>query len=149
MQLVLSLRQGGCQLAPSHVKRDLNTWADELTHPDPTGFNLAKRLRASGPLQSHTLMNWVFQELYPKTKPGTGATGSEIPESTGWFSPCSLSLFVFTTSWRHPWTRFPSGSLVASQLGSVAVHLNVTSFNSIKTTNLTKLQKSAAFAASS
>ena len=25
MQLVLSLHQGGCQLAPSHVKRDLNT----------------------------------------------------------------------------------------------------------------------------
>ena len=38
MQLVLTLHKGGAQLAPSHVKRDLNQWADELTHPNPTGF---------------------------------------------------------------------------------------------------------------
>ena len=39
MQLVLTLRQGGCQLAPSHVKRDFNTWADELTHPSDLHFD--------------------------------------------------------------------------------------------------------------
>ena len=39
MQIVLTLHKGGAQLAPSHVKRDLNQWADELTHPNPTGFD--------------------------------------------------------------------------------------------------------------
>ena len=28
----------GMQIAPSHVKRDYNTWADELTHPALNGF---------------------------------------------------------------------------------------------------------------
>ena len=39
MQLVLTLHKGGAQLAPHHVKRDLNQWADELTHPNPTGVS--------------------------------------------------------------------------------------------------------------
>ena len=33
MQLLLTLQKGGAQLAPSHVKRDLNQWADELQGP--------------------------------------------------------------------------------------------------------------------
>ena len=70
MQLVLSLHQQGCQLAPpSYMKWDLNTRADELIHPDPHGFNPAKRLRTTAPLKSYTLMNWVFHELYPTTPP--------------------------------------------------------------------------------
>ena len=39
MQLVLTLHKGGVQLAPHHVKRDLNQWADELTHPKPHGVS--------------------------------------------------------------------------------------------------------------
>ena len=38
MEMLLQLHTTGLQLAPSHVKRDLNTWADELTHPDFSGF---------------------------------------------------------------------------------------------------------------
>ncbi|CAE7439728.1 MKK3, partial [Symbiodinium microadriaticum] len=34
MEILLQLHVHGMQLAPSHVKRDFNTWADELTHPD-------------------------------------------------------------------------------------------------------------------
>ena len=50
---------------PSHVKRELNAWADELTHPHPEGFNPAKRMRTSGPLKTYTLMNWVhFNDTY-------------------------------------------------------------------------------------
>ena len=43
---------GSLSAPSSHVKRDLNTWADELTQPHPTGFNPAKRLRTSAPLRS-------------------------------------------------------------------------------------------------
>ena len=35
MEIVLTLHDHQVMLGPSHVKRDFNTWADELTHPDP------------------------------------------------------------------------------------------------------------------
>ena len=35
MEIVLTLHDRQVMLGPSHVKRDFNTWADELTHPDP------------------------------------------------------------------------------------------------------------------
>ena len=35
MEIVLTLHDQQVMLGPSHVKRDFNTWADELTHPDP------------------------------------------------------------------------------------------------------------------
>ncbi|OLP89218.1 hypothetical protein AK812_SmicGene29368 [Symbiodinium microadriaticum] len=38
MEILLQLHVHGMQLAPWHVKRDFNTWADELTHPDFHGF---------------------------------------------------------------------------------------------------------------
>ena len=37
----------GCTLAPFHVKRDGNQWADELTHPDYQGFAPDLRLRVN------------------------------------------------------------------------------------------------------
>ena len=39
MQLVLALHQGGALLAFSHVKRDLNQWADDLTYANPLEFH--------------------------------------------------------------------------------------------------------------
>lgn len=69
MQLVLSLHQGECQLAPSHVKRELNTWADELTHPDLAGFDPSKRLRVSRPMMTYQLTQRVFQRLYFQPQP--------------------------------------------------------------------------------
>ena len=36
-------------LAPHHVKRDYNQWADELTHPTFRGFSTALRLDERGP----------------------------------------------------------------------------------------------------
>ena len=38
MEILFQLHKHGMQLAPSHVKRDFNTWADELTHPDFESF---------------------------------------------------------------------------------------------------------------
>ena len=35
MEIVLTLHDHQVMLGPSHVKRDFNTWANELTHPDP------------------------------------------------------------------------------------------------------------------
>ena len=44
MELVYQLYQAGHMLAPTHSRRDDNQWADELTHPDPQGFDPALRV---------------------------------------------------------------------------------------------------------
>ena len=46
MELVLFLHCEGCSIAPNHIPREYNTWADELTHPDFEGFSLDRRLPA-------------------------------------------------------------------------------------------------------
>ena len=46
MELVLFLHREGCSIAPNHIPREFNTWADELTHPDFEGFSLDRRLPA-------------------------------------------------------------------------------------------------------
>ena len=38
MEMLLQIHSVGLQLAPSHVKRHLNTWADAITHPNFAGF---------------------------------------------------------------------------------------------------------------
>ena len=43
MELVLLLHREGC-VAPSHIPREFNTWADELSHPDFAGYAFALRL---------------------------------------------------------------------------------------------------------
>ena len=47
MQLIVMLHQAGVQLAPSHMKRDYNQWADELTHPGFAGFRPDRQLQVS------------------------------------------------------------------------------------------------------
>ena len=44
MELVWQLHLAGCSLAPCHVPRELNQWADELTHIDYGGFSDELRL---------------------------------------------------------------------------------------------------------
>eukprot|EP00438_Fugacium_kawagutii_P020119 Skav226971 [mRNA] locus=scaffold51:379959:381170:- [translate_table: standard] len=44
MELILTLHTSGSSLAPSHVPRELNQWADELTHTDFVGFNSSLRI---------------------------------------------------------------------------------------------------------
>eukprot|EP00434_Breviolum_minutum_P002202 symbB.v1.2.001939.t1/scaffold55.1/size374282/21 len=47
MELVYQLYQAGHMLAPAHSRRDDNQWADELTHPNPKGFDPALRTTQS------------------------------------------------------------------------------------------------------
>eukprot|EP00438_Fugacium_kawagutii_P034644 Skav215975 [mRNA] locus=scaffold1158:60855:68030:- [translate_table: standard] len=44
MELILTLHTSGSSLAPSHVPRELNLWADEFTHSDYAGFNSSLRI---------------------------------------------------------------------------------------------------------
>ena len=44
MQLVFLLHTHGCSLAANHVPREFNQWADELTHPDFSGFDPLQRV---------------------------------------------------------------------------------------------------------
>ena len=79
MELVLFLHCEGCSIAPNHVPREYNTWADELTHPDFEGFSLDCRLPApetlfvfpfATRLLSSTGFSWV-----PTQDPVTGSGG--------------------------------------------------------------------------
>ena len=44
MELVFLLHTHGCSLAANHVPREFNQWADELTHPDFSGFDPLQRV---------------------------------------------------------------------------------------------------------
>ena len=44
MELVFLLHTHGCLLAANHVPREFNQWADELTHPDFSGFDPLQRV---------------------------------------------------------------------------------------------------------
>ena len=39
MEIMLTLHAAGCFLAPCHLPRELNEWADELTHSGYQGFS--------------------------------------------------------------------------------------------------------------
>ena len=56
MQLVVLLHSSGVQLAPSHMKRDFNQWADELTHPHFSGFLPERQLLVSEAFSSFNLL---------------------------------------------------------------------------------------------
>ena len=62
MELVLFLHCEGCSIAPNHIPREYNTWADELTHPDFEGFSLDRRLPAP-----ETLFFFPFAKLLSAT----------------------------------------------------------------------------------
>lgn len=48
MELVMILHTSGCSLAPCHIPREYNLWADELTHTDFGGFSDELRIDVSG-----------------------------------------------------------------------------------------------------
>ena len=62
MQLVLLLHEAGVQLAPSHMKRDLNQWADELTHPGHVGFTPERQLDVSQIFPKFSLLWRILNE---------------------------------------------------------------------------------------
>ena len=61
MELVLQLHLHECQVAPSHVKRDFNQWADELTHPHYKGFSASRRLDVRCAWKQFPLVQSIFE----------------------------------------------------------------------------------------
>ena len=59
MQLIVMIHAAGVQLAPSHMKRDYNRCAGELTHPDFTGFRPDRQLPVREAF-SHFKFLWVL-----------------------------------------------------------------------------------------
>ena len=73
MQLIVRIHAAGVQLAPSHMKRDYNRWADELTHPNFTGFRPGRQLPVSEAF-SHFKFLWALlddQTIAPKPSGNT------------------------------------------------------------------------------
>ena len=62
-------------LAPHHVKRDYNQWADELTHPTFTGFSTALRLDERGLMEGLRLIPVLSSEHLVFTHALCGAEG--------------------------------------------------------------------------
>eukprot|EP00438_Fugacium_kawagutii_P026476 Skav202787 [mRNA] locus=scaffold326:557621:558709:+ [translate_table: standard] len=62
MQIVLLLYNSGAHLCPSHRKRDLNQWADDLTHPHPEGFAPHLQLDLRNSLRSFSLLPVILPE---------------------------------------------------------------------------------------
>ena len=60
MELILQIHGAGLQLAPSHVKRRFNTWADELTHPNFVGFCSEMEVSVESVLLQFSLLNTVL-----------------------------------------------------------------------------------------
>ena len=48
---------------PTHVKRDLNQWADDLTHPSFEGFDTALRRDVVRLLTSLQIFPWILRHL--------------------------------------------------------------------------------------
>ncbi|CAE7028292.1 MKK3 [Symbiodinium sp. CCMP2456] len=62
MEILLQLHVHGMQLAPSHIKRDFNTWADELTHPNFHGFTPSLRLPVKPVLKHFSLVRSILED---------------------------------------------------------------------------------------
>ena len=50
MEMLLQLHQAGLQPTPSRMKWQINTWADELTHPDFNGYDCCRELSVNSVL---------------------------------------------------------------------------------------------------
>ena len=61
MELVYQLYQAGHMLAPAHSRRDDNQWADELTHPNPKGFDPALRVDLTPYFQKLALIPKILE----------------------------------------------------------------------------------------
>ena len=62
MQIVMLLYEVGTNLLPSHRGRDYNQWADELTHPNPKGFNPRNNLDISPCLKGFLLLRTIIPD---------------------------------------------------------------------------------------
>lgn len=78
MELVLLLHVAGCALAPCHVPRELNQWADDFTHPLCGGFSFEPYLDVRGMFAQFNLLSRLTSHLdvdfshAPTHNPATG-----------------------------------------------------------------------------
>lgn len=63
MEFVLLLHSAGCALTPCHVPRELNQWADDLTHPLYGGFSAELYIDVSGIFKDFTLCSRLTSGL--------------------------------------------------------------------------------------
>lgn len=62
MRIVLLLYHAGTHLCPYHRKRDLNQWADEFTHPSPSGFSANLHFDVIENLKSFSLLTTILPQ---------------------------------------------------------------------------------------
>ena len=63
MEIMFQLTATSCSLMPSHVKRDFNQWADDLTHPSFEGFDSLLELMVAPLLSEFKIFPWILQHL--------------------------------------------------------------------------------------
>lgn len=94
-------------MAPSHVKRDYDTWTDELTHSNPTGFTPLKEaqgfegqahaLGARALLSTAAPLGWAWGLLSASDIPGqAGPFGPQIHPGLWDFPPWLESTTLWT-----------------------------------------------------
>ena len=63
MEIMFQLTAHSCSLMASHVKRDFNQWADDLTHPTYEGFDATLRLDVERLLGNFRIFPWILSHL--------------------------------------------------------------------------------------
>lgn len=63
MEIMFHLTATSCSLMPAHVKRDLNQWADDFTHPSFEGFDASLEMKVAPLLARLKICPWVLQHL--------------------------------------------------------------------------------------
>ena len=63
MEVMFQLAANPCTLLPTHVKRDFNQWADDLTHPSFKGFDGALQLSVAPLLGDLKIFPWILHHL--------------------------------------------------------------------------------------
>ena len=63
MEVMFQLTANTCSLLPTHVKREFNQWADELTHPLFSGFEASLQLPVEPLLAELKIFPWILQHL--------------------------------------------------------------------------------------
>ena len=63
MEIMFQLTATSCSLMPSHVKREFNQWADDLTHPSFEGFDTSLEMGVEPLLSELKIFPWILQHL--------------------------------------------------------------------------------------
>ena len=112
MELVLQMGLLGCAISASHVPREFNTWADDLTRPDFTGFDRHRQLSVVPLLSEFLLLPRLLKgtmDFTPRTPHGpvTGSKESYLSPSetsgTGASSPEQVRGLVDAAGRKASW----------------------------------------------